>query len=189
MLPERHRKLLRELAAFGFAGAINTMFGLLVFNLLLSLGSYVATVISTAIATASSFLMNRHVTYRSRARTSLRRELPLFITFNLVGLGLQLGVLALARVSFDLADTDRLELNIARFAGIAVGTVFLLLSYRTFVFRPQPAAVEAQPVIHANSDDFAELTDPLEAELAERMLYPELLHAPRLDDEAVRSTL
>lgn len=196
MLPERHRKLIHELAAFGTAGAVNTFLGLIVFNLLLGLGSYTASVISTALATGSSFLMNRFVTYRSRPRTSLRRELPLFIAVNLVGLGIQLGILALARVSFDLRDGDRLELNIARFVGVAVGTVFLLLTYRTLVFKavvPIALVDPVPPPVQAHADDFAELTDPLEVERAEWMIYLELdsadLLTVDLDDEAVRSTL
>ena len=51
MIPERHRKLVRELTAFGFAGAINTALGFARLQLLLGLGSLTANAISTAVAT------------------------------------------------------------------------------------------------------------------------------------------
>jgi putative flippase GtrA len=187
IVPERHRKLVRELVTFGAVGAINTLFGQIIFNVLLGLGALTASTISTIIATGLSYVLNRHVTYRHRPRTSLRRELPLFVGFNLIALGLQLGILAVARTIFDLQNSDRLELNIARFGGVAVGTVFLLLTYRTFVFKAEKTAPAAQPsvvdtvaalvpsqggpglsVVGAEHlDEFAELTDPLEAELVD----------------------
>ena len=61
--------------------------------------------------------------------------------------------------------------------------MFLLLTYRTFVFKPHPVLFKPHPVPMAimspvtaaasgeasgeMHDDFAELTEPLEAELAE----------------------
>ena len=59
----------------------------------LSLGNLTANTISTAIATCCSFILNRHITYRHRARTPLIRELPLFAFLNLIGLGIQLAIL------------------------------------------------------------------------------------------------
>lgn len=199
IVPERYRNLLRELLAFGFAGAVNTGLGFLIFNLLLGMGSLTANAISTACATASSFTLNRHVTYRHRPRTKLRRELPLFVFFNLIGLGLQQVIMGGGKWAFGLAETDRLELNMVRVAAVVVGTVFLLLTYRTFVFKKAPApemagapmgdapaggAMAAAPLDilmgsgsetpdhHSETSDdhlveaseFADLTDPLEAE-------------------------
>jgi putative flippase GtrA len=182
LIPERHRALAKEVVTFGTVGAINTIVGQLIFDGLLGLGPSPAAIISTAIATVLSYVLNRHITYRHRPRTSVRRELPLFAGFNIIALGIQLGVLNLSRYTFNLADDDRLGLNLARFGGAAVGTVFLLLTYRTFVFKkrkPETAVVEAlteavevssivlvQPRVDA--DDFIQLTTPLEAELAQR---------------------
>ncbi len=139
MIPERQLRLLRELTAFGFAGVINTALGFAVFNWLLGLGSMTANAISTAVATGSSFVLNRYVTYRHRPRTALRRELPLFALFNLVGLGIQQLVMWGGKWAFGLAETDRLALNMVRMGSVAIGTVFLLLTYRTFVFKKGPA--------------------------------------------------
>lgn len=196
VIPERHRSLIRELAAFGFAGAVNTALGFLIFNWLLGIGSLTANAISTACATGTSFVLNRYVTYRHRPRTSLRRELPLFVFFNLIGLGLQQLIMASGKWAFGLAETDRLELNMVRVGAVAVGTIFLLLTYRTFVFKKAPEmaidlapevivatdiadAIAAEPVAERvedhsvehpaeahNSADFAQITEPLEAEYA-----------------------
>lgn len=199
LIPERHRALAKEVLTFGTVGAINTAFGQIIFNILLGLGALTASTISTIIATFVSYVLNRHVTYRHRPRTPLRRELPMFVGFNLVGLGLQLGVLSLGRWAFHIDGTDRLGLNIVRFGGVAVGTVFLLMTYRTFVFRtekvpavetgvvtqatadapasaatPAPARASVAASVPAqggevdSSDEFDELMQPLEAELAEQ---------------------
>ena len=141
-LPDRYQRLARELLAFGFAGVVNTAFGFLLFNLLFSsMGSLWANAVSTAGGTATSFVLNRYITYRHRPRRALRQELPLFGAVNLVGLGIQQGVMALAKVSFNLQSTDRLEYNLVRVVSVAIGTVFLLLCYRYLVFRKDRTGV------------------------------------------------
>src|SRR5215475_4078718 len=106
-MPDRYRKLARELLSFSFAGAVNTAFGFLLFNLLFSMGSLTANAISTAGGTATSFVLNRHITYRHRPRRALRHELPLFVIMNLIGLGIQQSVMAVAKVTFNLDSDDR----------------------------------------------------------------------------------
>ena len=141
-LPDRYQRLARELLAFGFAGVVNTAFGFLLFNLLFSsMGSLWANAVSTAGGTATSFVLNRYITYRNRPRRALRQELPLFGAVNLVGLGIQQGVMALAKMSFNLQSTDRLEYNLVRVVSVAIGTVFLLLCYRYLVFRKDKTGV------------------------------------------------
>ena len=188
LIPERHRDLVKELLTFGTVGAINTGLGQLLFNVFFGLGWLTSSVISTGIATVCSFILNRHITYRHRQRTSLRRELPLFIGLNLIGRGIQVGILDGLRRIFDIADADRLEFNIARFGGVIVGTIFLLLTYRTFVFKakkPEANAIEVLAVevlavdvlgvevpaqatgkhrSISDATEFAELTESLEAE-------------------------
>lgn len=158
LLPAKHRELARELLTFGMVGAFNTALSFGVFNLILGIGALSANAVSTIIATASSFMLNRHVTYRHRPRTKLRRELPMFAALNLVGLGLQQGILALGIATFGLHNSDHLELNLVRVLGVGVGTVFLLLTYRNLVFK------KAAP------DEFVELTAPLDAEIEAGMI-------------------
>src|SRR5215475_7743198 len=140
-MPDRYRKLARELLSFSFVGAVNTAFGFLLFNLLFSIGTLTANAISTAGGTATSFVLNRYITYRHRPRTSLRRELPLFAAVNLVGLGIQQGIMAFGKVAFNLQPTDRLEFNLVRVGSVIVGTIFLLLCYRSLVFKKGKEAV------------------------------------------------
>ena len=141
-LPDRYQRLARELLAFGFAGVVNTAFGFLLFNLLFSsMGSLWANAVSTAGGTATSFVLNRYITYRHRPRRSLQQELPLFVVVNLIGLGIQQGIMALAKVTFNLQSTDRLEYNLVRVVSVAIGTVFLLLCYRYLVFRKDKTGV------------------------------------------------
>lgn len=181
LIPERHHALAKEVVTFGTVGAINTAVGQLIFAGLLraSLGPSFALIISTAIATVLSYLLNRHVTYRHRPRTSVRRELPLFAAFNLVALGIQLALLNLCRYMFNIPDSDHFALNVVRFVGAGVGTLFLLLTYRTFVFKkakPETAVQEAiteavevsSIVLMQRPDGFVKLTKPLESELADR---------------------
>src|SRR5262245_7922176 len=125
---------------------VNTVFGFALFNLLFGIGTLTANAISTAAATGCSFVLNRFITYRHRPRTPLRRELPMFAVVNLVGLGIQQGIMALAKVMLDLGGSARLEFNLVRLVATAVGTVFLLLCYRTFVFRKEPAQAPTSPV-------------------------------------------
>jgi putative flippase GtrA len=187
LIPERHRSFVTELVTFGTVGGINTAISMGLFNLFYGLGSLTSSTISTAIAVVFSFVLNRNVTYRHRPKTALRRELPLFTLLNLIGLGIQLGLMATATHVFQLHGSDRLEYNGVRFGTIIVSTVFLLMTYRTFVFKKAPAvpvpAVPAQAVpTHAvlapveTADEFAVLTEPLEVEFG-----------PAIDEASLRA--
>src|SRR5262245_33335338 len=176
------------------------------------MGSLTANAISTAGGTATSFVLNRHITYRHRPRRALGHELPLFVIMNLIGLGIQQAVMALAKVIFSLDSDDRLEFNVVRMVSVIIGTVFLLLSYRYLVFRkarvPVDEAVVAADAVAPVSpavaslpsqvgepaiDEFNELTVPLEVELSHDLDMPADLELDQLmptdasPDDAVRS--
>ena len=190
--PDRWQKLVREVVKFGLVGGANTVINFVVFNALvltiLAHGQLKANVIATVVATTASYFMNRHWTYRDRPKSALRREYTLFFLFNGAGLAIELAVLGGAK--YGLGLTSLLALNIAKFAGLGLGTLFRFWAYRTFVFKPastealagpaaepatQPAAKPAtrpttepanRPRAAAGTDEnFAELTAPLEAEL------------------------
>lgn len=164
LLPERWQKFIHEALKFGVVGGINTVINYAVFNALaltvFSDGQLKATVIATIVATITSYLMNRHWTYRDRPKSALRREYALFFLFNATGLLIELGVLALAKYGFGF--TGLLALNVAKTGGVLLGTLFRFWSYRTFVFQPAPV-VAAEP--RPDRDAVAEL-DPV-AELAD----------------------
>lgn len=146
LLPDRWQKLLHEAAKFGIVGGINTVINYVVFNALaLTIfrdGQLKATVIATIVATITSYLMNRHWTYRDRPKSALRREYTLFFLFNATGLAIELGVLAVAK--YGLGFHGLIALNIAKTIGVLLATLFRFWSYRTFVFRPVPAAASSE---------------------------------------------
>jgi putative flippase GtrA len=156
----RLRKLLAEITSFGVIGGLNFLVDLGIFNLLIWIGSLKATVVSTVVAATVSYFLNRHWTYRNRPRSALRREYALFFLFNLVGLGIQLGTLGLARYGLHL--DARFELNAAKVLGIGLGTVFRFFAYRTWVFREPvvaTAGVPAQPAA-PSTEELAPTTGP-----------------------------
>lgn len=89
LLPERWQKLIREMAKFGIVGGVNFAINFAVFNLLVIYvmhnGELKANVVATVVATTTSYLMNRHWTYRDRPKASMRREYVLFFLFNGIG--------------------------------------------------------------------------------------------------------
>lgn len=141
LLPDRWQKFVHEALKFGLVGGINTIINYAVFNALaltvFADGQLKATVIATVVATITSYLMNRHWTYRDRPKSAMRREYALFFLFNATGLLIELGVLALAK--YGLGITSLLAINLAKTAGLVLGTAFRFWSYRTFVFRSSPA--------------------------------------------------
>jgi putative flippase GtrA len=174
---EAPQKIAGEFAKFGTVGVINTVLNYAVFNALIltifAQGQLKANVIATVIATTASYFMNRHWTYRDRPKSALRREYALFFVFNLAGLVIELGVLALSK--YGLGLTSLLALNIAKTFGLGLGTIFRFWAYRTFVFPVaalNPAAVPGQPV--AVEQEFDQLTAPLEAEWVDVELEAEL---------------
>ncbi|GIF64690.1 hypothetical protein Ais01nite_27250 [Asanoa ishikariensis] len=177
IMPERWNKLLREALKFGIVGGINTVINFVVFNALaLTIfhnGQLKANVIATVFATITSYFMNRHWTYRDRPKSAIRRETTLFVIFNATGLVIELGVLGIAKYGLDMHSL--LWLNVFKFLGLGLATIFRFYTYRTFVFRPAPEAAEpAQPTAvapvrqngHHLDGDVIATFDPV-AELAE----------------------
>ncbi|WP_213452719.1 GtrA family protein [Rhizomonospora bruguierae] len=164
---QRWRKLAHEAAKFGIVGGLNTVINFLVFNALvltvLHQGQLKANVVATVVATTASYFMNRHWTYRDRPKSTMRREYTLFFLFNGAGLVIELAVLGGAK--YGLGLTSLLALNLAKFTGLALGTLFRFWAYRTFVFRPAPAPTAVAPEKPGARQNFDQLTATLEAEL------------------------
>lgn len=140
LLPERWQRFLREVLKFGAVGGVNAVINYAVFNALaltvFADGQLKANLIATVVATCSSYLLNRHWTYRDRPKSAMRREYLLFFLFNATGLAIELGVLAVAK--YGLGISGLLALNIAKTVGLGLATIFRFWSYRTFVFRKTP---------------------------------------------------
>ncbi len=136
-----------ELTKFGLIGLINTALDFGIFNLLhfaLDVGPLSSKCVSTVIAATSSYFMNRHWTFRQRARSGMRREYTLFFLLNLVGLIIALVCIGLTKYGF--GKDSIVAINAANVAGLVIGTVFRFWSYRRWVFLADGhLAVEERP--------------------------------------------
>jgi putative flippase GtrA len=142
-LRERYDTVAREAAKFGAVGFINAVLDFAVLNLLVfgfGVAPLRSKVASTLVATLSSYLLNRHWTFRLRDRQHMRRESTLFFLLNGVGLALSLAILGTVRYGFGLDGA--LALNAANVVALAAGMVFRFWSYRRFVWL-KPAEVVA----------------------------------------------
>lgn len=142
-----------EVLSFLAVGGTGYVVDVVVFNLLRSTATFgawdpsVARVVAVAVAMVVTYLGNSLLTWRGSGGEDKRREVALFVVFNLIGLGIS--VLTLT-VSHDLLGlTSRLADNIsANVVGLALGTMFRFWSYKTFVFAhtgDAPPAGEAGP--------------------------------------------
>jgi putative flippase GtrA len=144
-LYQRWRHLVHEMAKFGIVGAVNTVLDFGLANLLyLGAGwsAMGAKTTSVAVAATSSFFMNRHWTFRHRARTGLRREYTLFFLLN--GVGLLIANACILVVEQGMGKTGPLWFNIAQVAGLALCMVFRYTTYQRWVFvSPERAAARS----------------------------------------------
>jgi putative flippase GtrA len=140
-LVARFEHLFRELGKFGVVGGVAFVIDTLIFNVLLfaHVTSLLAATISMCLAATVAFVGNRFWTWRDRSRTKLHREYVLYFLFNLVGLGIALGCLAIS--IYALGDIwpvfkGTLAQNVAKnVVGMALGTTFRFWAYRQIVFR------------------------------------------------------
>jgi putative flippase GtrA len=146
-LYRRWRTTIGEAWRFGVVGAANVVINFVVFNAMaLTIfpnGELKANIVATVFATTTSYFMNRGWTFRHRRTTRISREYVLFFVFNAMALAIELGVMGAAK--YGLGLTTLLTLNLAKAAGLGLGTVFRFWTYRTFVFHGRPS-LEPEPV-------------------------------------------
>jgi putative flippase GtrA len=141
-------RLKAEVAKFGAIGLIAYVIDVGIFNLLLhnSLSGkpLTAKTISAIVATTFAYFGNRFWTFKSRARTSYRREYLLFVLLNGIGMGIQLTCLAMSHYLFGFTSTLADNISGNGF-GLILGTLFRFWSYRKWVFLSHEPAEESQP--------------------------------------------
>ncbi|WBO65873.1 GtrA family protein [Streptomyces camelliae] len=145
------QRLVREVAKFGTVGVAGIFVNLGVFNLVRNashLQVVRASIIATVVAIAFNYVGFRYWTYRDREKSGRTKELTLFLFFSAIGLVIENGVLYLATYGFGWDSP--LQSNVSKFVGIGVATLFRFWSYRTWVFRVQPAQ-EAESILVAES--------------------------------------
>ncbi|MFC7527924.1 GtrA family protein [Actinoplanes sp. GCM10030250] len=138
-LTDRLRRLAPEAIAFGIIGAGNTALYLAITWVLLPIGAVKASIVGTLITTTLAYLANRYWTYRHHTRTAMRREYTMFFGFNLVGMVIQSGTIAVGKYGFGLTEEhDALLFMSVTVLGIGIATIFRFWAYRTFVFLKPP---------------------------------------------------
>lgn len=133
------RLLVHEVLKFGTVGAINFVLDVGLFNLLrlevMPGKPLTCKAISTAIAATSSYFMNRHWTWRHRARTGVARELPLFVVLSAVGLGIAESCLIFSHyvLGFHSLFADNVSAN---GFGLVLGMLWRFWAFKRWVFLP-----------------------------------------------------
>jgi putative flippase GtrA len=130
----RAAALLRpEVLSFLAVGAAGYVVDVVAFNWFRSsVDPTLAKVLAVAAAMVVTYLGNRLITWRDRTSTG-PHEIALFVLFNIIGLGISVGMLLLTHNL--LGMTSRLADNIsANVIGLGLGTAFRYWSYRRFVF-------------------------------------------------------
>ncbi len=133
------RLLTREVLMFLTVGGAGYVVDVAAFNLLRSTTTFaaldpaVARTLAVVAAMCVTYVGNRTLTWRGCASEDRRREVALFVLFNVVGFGLSVLTLVLSHDVLGL--TSRLADNVsANGVGLALGTVFRYLTYRRWVF-------------------------------------------------------
>lgn len=94
-----------------------------------------AKVTAVAIAMVVTYFGNSLLTWRDSESANRRREVTLFIAFNLIGL--LISVVTLAVTHDVLGLTSRVSDNLSgNVLGVGLGTAFRYWTYRAFVFGP-----------------------------------------------------
>lgn len=147
-----------ELLTFLLVGGIGYVVDVAAFNVFRSLEPFrsidpaYARTMAVAIAMVVTYLGNRTYTWRDDTRAVRRREIGLFVLFNVVGFGFSVVTLV---VSHDLMGmTSRLADNIsANVVGMALGTAFRFWTYRRFVFAPAGPAPDLPSAANSRTGD------------------------------------
>lgn len=132
-----YRTFLRELLSFGFVGCVGTLIMIFGANLMRAwLGGSPVTsvVVPTVVSTLTSYLLNRHWTFRHRDSDGSGREVAIFFTLN--GVGLLIQVLCTGFTYYTLGLHGGVSYNLGLLAGIGLGSVFRYWSYKKWVFTP-----------------------------------------------------
>lgn len=159
---ERWRVLVHEMAKFGVVGVINTALSIGLLNLLQFklrlLGPLSALLVATVVAATASYFMNRHWSFRHRARSGLRREYILFFVLN--GIGLLISEAVMATVAYGLGYRGVFAVNMANLVGTGLGMIFRFWAYKRWVFvaaaDPEPLDLASELAIAAEDLEAAE---------------------------------
>lgn len=130
-----HRTFLRELLSFGFVGFLGTVImvgGANLMRHLLGGSPLTSVVIPTVVSTLSSYLLNRHWTFRDSGSDGTGREMALFFGLNGIGMGIQ--VLVTGFTYYALGLHGGLAYNMGLLVGLILASAFRYWSYKKWIF-------------------------------------------------------
>lgn len=140
--------LYREAIKFGVIGLLAFVIDMGSFNLLrrtlLEDKPTAAVIVSATIATAFAWVGNRTWTFRHRRNRPAHHEAALFAGTNGVALVIQAAAVAFSNYVLGLESLA--ADNVAKVAGIALGTLFRFWAYRRYVFAGEPIDVDTSPL-------------------------------------------
>jgi putative flippase GtrA len=141
------RVLGREMATFLMVGGAGYVVDVAAFNVLRSVHPWstmdpsVARTMAVMAAMVVTYLGNRELTWRDQGAGRRRREVALFVFFNVIGFGFSVVTLAISHDVLGL--TSRLADNMsANVVGVGLGTVFRYVTYKHAVFGAGPTVRE-----------------------------------------------
>ncbi|MFC5662815.1 GtrA family protein [Kitasatospora misakiensis] len=145
-LTEKLRGLSGEAVKFGLVGLSGVVVNFAVFWVCINglhLASLRSNIAATLVAIATNYLGYRYWLYRDRDAASRKREITLFLLFSGAGMLIETGVLGVSVYALGL--DSHVEQLAAKVGGLALGTVFRFVSYRTWVFKAVPEPVAEAP--------------------------------------------
>ncbi|MFD4906328.1 GtrA family protein [Kitasatospora purpeofusca] len=145
-LTQKLRGLSGEAVKFGIVGLSGVVVNFAVFWICINglhLASLRSNIAATLIAIFTNYLGYRYWLYRDRDAASRKREITLFLLFSGAGMLIETGVLGFS--VYLLGLDSHFEQLAAKVGGLALGTVFRFVSYRTWVFTAVPEPVAEVP--------------------------------------------
>jgi putative flippase GtrA len=133
--PVERRRIVGEVLKFGVVGVGGLIVDVGLFNVFRhgGIGPLSSKALSTTIAAVASYFVNRHWSFAHRARTGLRRELPLFIGLSAVGLGIAEACLSISHYGLGYHSTLADNVSANGF-GLVLGTAWRFYSFKRWVF-------------------------------------------------------
>ncbi|MFE6749171.1 GtrA family protein [Kitasatospora purpeofusca] len=141
-LAQKLRGLSGEAVKFGVVGLSGVVVNFAVFWICINglhLASLRSNIAATLIAIFTNYLGYRYWLYRDRDAASRKREITLFLLFSGAGMLIETGVLGFS--VYLLGLDSHFEQLAAKVGGLALGTVFRFVSYRTWVFKAVPEPI------------------------------------------------
>ena len=128
---------------FAVVGVINTSINFAVLNILsyitgISKGSGVIplAVFAFAVATANSYLLNKHWSFRDQSHADAGKKFSLFLIVSIIGAGINSGTVYLitTHISPIFGLSAHLWLNVAALAATGISLIWNFIGYKLFVF-------------------------------------------------------